>query len=1183
MWNPPPPELQISVNQQPSSSLTRVGNSKLNPIKHDNFSKDDIRREPPSSTVNNSFIVDVGNADTNQDNNYGTIVPYGPRSNTIGRPIIKSSTPHPKLEKVGPYITIATLQAYTVLTVVRCLADPAWIVVKTKDKSATSNPTQLAEIGSLERVFLACAIGFTMLSCAGVTLRIMDKLPWLRRIPVITAYLEAIFCIAALISFLTTHTPLPPGGQFSHGFLACIITAVFSSIVAIMLTVDWWRGFPSAGLSATLKALIISSFVMTIVIIIGSAIYTAIEGWTFDEAVNFCIVSFATIGYGNLSPKTSLGQVVFSFYGILGISAVGFFVVSLRNAVIEQFQWRLVEQFSRPAHLTRVQTRMSEKEISFPAARLEEEQHVKAVVKRKMIFRMVSIWLLLWFGGAGVFCAFETWTFLESMYFCFVTLTTIGFGDYVPQQPGSIEFWNVYVFVGLSVFAYILSLSSESMAQHIHLVDDHEDDDSMYGWERNEDPNASLTTRSTTLGLEGLKWFQNQRNMQQTNTNSDDQGNEEGKPGIAPNNTMSNLSENAMENDSSVQSSIQRNRHKERSAKSRILMISAKERKQMLQAEYYATHSLPTTIKFIDTKGVPHQKTFHGGNTRELSEPDSVDDQPTYTYGTIGYYGTIGQRGYDELSRASSMRNIENLSVGVGTHGTMYGSGSVTHTNTVQTRRLQHRPLIKFDSPITTVRGPSGHPRGNRATQFEPEERSERALGSIPSCMDLFSQDKQEEFGSGSANKKNNGKLIVEPPQFTRLRSSSYDHLRSGPSQGVIHGWLAEDAGTLEAPKFMYAYKALEKELDAEFKTSSQVGDTKVIEAPRPSGDISTSSNDDKKGHFHKEDVEYPLEGVAPDAIPVPLTAEPETLSSVEETQFSSGRSTVLIENTSEVNTALAHEPTYPLSLSNESGKKELVNPSNLFLGGGVGAGYGQHAYGVPIPESEAKTSIDTQAAFNSAIQPASPIVNNNGATSSSQEPIQLFDEDDDIHQLTLHSSRSQPLSLFSNHPRSGQNSVNHSPSGSISSTISPPTLMTIFDVPAGDISETRASSRDSSLSAPKRLSRPRMNSSALRISETIDTSGDQEDGESELPPQSQPPSTRGRESSVVCIGPFNETRNPETIPRFDQDVDLNHIDLSSQQIANEKSRREELRRREKEIEARLARLGPKGRADYQS
>jgi hypothetical protein len=35
---------------------------------------------------------------------------------------------------------------------------------------------------------------------------------------------------------------------------------------------------------------------MTIVIIIGAGIYSSLEDWSFDEAVNFCIVSFATIG-----------------------------------------------------------------------------------------------------------------------------------------------------------------------------------------------------------------------------------------------------------------------------------------------------------------------------------------------------------------------------------------------------------------------------------------------------------------------------------------------------------------------------------------------------------------------------------------------------------------------------------------------------------------------------------------------------------------------------------------------------------------------------------------------------------------------------------------------------------------------------------------------------------------------
>ncbi|KAF9021663.1 Potassium channel [Haplosporangium bisporale] len=459
MWNPPPPDVQLNLAHKYNNGRRDVA-----PSAHSNNSNRDLTSPKISLNQDRAYNPDQysDHGGDGQAYNYASGPHLIPAMN---RPTV-SSLPHPRLQKIAPYLTIATLQAYTVLTVVRCLADPAWIVLKEGDDKSV--PTKTLDIGELEKSFLACAIAFTMASCLGVTLRILDKFPWLRKIPVMTAYLEAIFCIAALTSFLKTHS-LPPGGQFSHGFLACVITVVFSSIVAIMLTIDWYKGFPSAGLSATLKALIISSFVMTIVIIIGAAIYSALEKWSFDDAVNFCIVSFATIGYGNLSPKTSAGQIIFFFYGLLGISSLGFFVVSLRNAVIEQFQWRLVDRFSKPAHLTRVQTRMSAKDMSFPAARFEEELQVKIMVKRKMIIRMVFIWIVMWFGGAGIFCAFEKeWTYLESLYFCFVTLTTIGFGDYVPEQPGSIEFWNVYVFVGLAVFAYILSLSSEGIGVAHH-------------------------------------------------------------------------------------------------------------------------------------------------------------------------------------------------------------------------------------------------------------------------------------------------------------------------------------------------------------------------------------------------------------------------------------------------------------------------------------------------------------------------------------------------------------------------------------------------------------------------------------------------------------------------------------------------------------------------------------------
>ncbi|KAJ8940001.1 hypothetical protein NQ318_012923 [Aromia moschata] len=85
-------------------------------------------------------------------------------------------------------------------------------------------------------------------------------------------------------------------------------------------------------------------------------------------------------------------------------------------------------------------------------------------------------------GGALLFCKWEEyWTFLDASYFCFISLSTIGFGDLVPGDKIygrgvdfykdmlelSFVFCSIYLMLGMALIAMCFNLMQEEVIHKI--------------------------------------------------------------------------------------------------------------------------------------------------------------------------------------------------------------------------------------------------------------------------------------------------------------------------------------------------------------------------------------------------------------------------------------------------------------------------------------------------------------------------------------------------------------------------------------------------------------------------------------------------------------------------------------------------------------------------------------------
>lgn len=214
---------------------------------------------------------------------------------------------------------------------------------------------------------------------------------------------------------------------------------------------------------------------------------STVNVWNFWGSLFFTFTVYTSIGYGNIVPVTSFGRILTIVYAAIGIPLCFLLLAELgrRFTVAIKFLWAYVRRFYYTGYCRRIRNPFQKKYYVNESVKtggvheneVKTDDHVSENRSRSgsriiygyevddsfnlPISLAIAILFLYLLMGAMMYSIWEEWKFVEAVYFVFVSLATIGFGDVLPKHQKFFIFSSIYMFIGLSLVSMCITVAVE--------------------------------------------------------------------------------------------------------------------------------------------------------------------------------------------------------------------------------------------------------------------------------------------------------------------------------------------------------------------------------------------------------------------------------------------------------------------------------------------------------------------------------------------------------------------------------------------------------------------------------------------------------------------------------------------------------------------------------------------------